>query len=157
MARISEKNRRFRSKKTICDDLEKILDSELSYGTKFAVVSEITWVWSEFNGKHQGCQFWSKEALQSGFPNKHLVHEHLVPKRVLVDAIIDEIEKTPDSIYDYLERFCIGVVVTKDEDARLNAAGLRSKMPENWDTKDPWARYNAVGIKVERATKKPRS
>ncbi|MDR9500401.1 MAG: hypothetical protein RI601_01255 [Desulfurivibrionaceae bacterium] len=150
MAKISEKNPRFRAKEAICNDLAQILSTDLSYGTKFAVVSEITWVWSEFDGKHKGCKYWSSKALTSGLPNRELVHEHIVPKRVLISSIINEIENTPDEIHEYLERFCIGVVVTKDEDALLNDAGLRSKMPAHWNGSDPWARYNEVGIRVEK-------
>lgn len=150
MARISEKNPRFRSKDTICRDLAQVLNADLSYGTKFAVVSEITWVWSEFDGKHQGCKYWSSTALRSRLPNKHLVHEHIVPKKVIVNSLMNEVGRTPERIYDFLERFCIGVVVTKDEDTALNSAGLRSKMPEDWDGEDPWARYKAVGIQVEK-------
>jgi hypothetical protein len=30
--------------------------------------------------------------------------------------------------------------------ARLDEAGYRSKMPENWNGRDPLARYKAVGI-----------
>lgn len=150
MARISEKNLRFRSKETICHDLAQVLNADFSYGTKFAVVSEITWVWSEFDGKHQGCKYWSSAALQSGLPNKHLVHEHIVPKKVIVDSLMNEVERTPEKIYEFLERFCIGVVVTKDEDISLNRAGLRSTMPKDWEGEDPWARYTAVGIQVEK-------
>jgi hypothetical protein len=40
------------------------------------------------------------------------------------------------------------VLVTKDEDVRLVKAGLRAKMPDNWDKKDVFARYKVVGIIV---------
>jgi hypothetical protein len=40
--------------------------------------------------------------------------------------------------------------VTKDEHAKLNGMGLRSKMPDNWNRKDPWARYDAAGIICEK-------
>ncbi|MWJ26727.1 hypothetical protein GPM19_00645 [Halomonas sp. ZH2S] len=150
MARISEKNARFRSKETICNDLARVLSADLSYGTKFAVVSEITWVWSEFDGKHKGCKYWSSKALQSGLPYRELVHEHIVPKKILINSIINDIENSPQKIYGFLQRFCVGVVVTRDEDFLLNAAGLRSKMPENWDGRDPWARYSEVEIRVEK-------
>ena len=42
------------------------------------------------------------------------------------------------------------MVVTKDEDISLNRAGLRSTMPKDWEGEDPWARYTAVGIQVEK-------
>lgn len=43
---------------------------------------------------------------------------------------------------------CVGVVVTVEEDRALNAAGMRSRMPEGWDRRDVFARYRAVGIEV---------
>lgn len=148
MAKISVKNPRFRSKETICKDLSCVLSADLSYGTKFAVVSEITWVWSEFDGKHQGCEYWSEKALASGLPNNQLVHEHIVPKKILIDSIMNYVEKSPEAIYKYLDRFCIGAVVTKEEDNLLSENGLKSSMPDPWDG-DPWARYKHVGIIVQ--------
>jgi len=38
------------------------------------------------------------------------------------------------------------LLVTKDEHRRLNASGLRSKMPDDWDGENIWARYDAIGI-----------
>ncbi|MFC5049110.1 hypothetical protein ACFPK9_00560 [Rubritalea spongiae] len=149
MARISEKNERFRTKQEICKDLSYVMqDPNLHIGTKLAVIDQIFWVWSEFNGKHKGCRFWSQEALDSGLENKGLVHEHIVPRKIVRERLRSLDDKSPDSIYQLLEQFCIGVVVTKAEDYKLNSLGLSSKMPSNWDGSDPWARHKAAGIKV---------
>jgi len=40
------------------------------------------------------------------------------------------------------------MVVTCDEPALLNKFGLRSTMPRDWDGKDVFARYAAIGIEV---------
>ena len=40
--------------------------------------------------------------------------------------------------------------VTKNEHDELTGKGLRSKMPGNWNGKDPWARYDLVGIECEK-------
>lgn len=106
------------------------------------------WVWSEFNGKHQGCKFWSEKALSSGLQNKHLIHEHLVPRKVLMNKLFSEVIPDKQNIFEFLDTYCVGVVVTKDEDNMLNKIGLRSEMPSDWDNKDPWARYKKVAIKV---------
>jgi len=45
-----------------------------------------------------------------------------------------------------LEKYFHVILVTKDEHRRLNASGLRSKMPEDWDGENIWARYEAVDI-----------
>jgi hypothetical protein len=41
-------------------------------------------------------------------------------------------------------------VITKEEDKRLNASGLRSKMPDGWNDKSGsvFARYQRVGISI---------
>ncbi len=148
MAKISEKSPRFRTKDEICKDLVYILTAELSYGTKFCVVHEITWVWSEFYGKHKGCKYWSINAQKVADNTKGLIHEHIVPRKIIIDHIMNM--KTPSEVelFDYLEKNCIGVVVTKEEDKQLNKAGLNRKMPVEWDGQDPWARYKEVGISV---------
>lgn len=78
MPRISESNKRFRTKEQICNDIEFIIMSDVSYGTKFAVISEITWVWTEYYGKYDGCKYWSEQALNFKSDTKKLIHEHLV-------------------------------------------------------------------------------
>lgn len=148
MANLSKKSKRYRSKETICKDVAFILNTDLSYGTKFAVLADITWVWSEFYGKYKGCKYWSKEAKSEDFSNRELRHEHLVPKKVLIDTLMSMEAPSSTEIFEYLDQYCIGVVVTIDEDKRLSYEGLRSKMPDYWDGKDPWARYYKVGIEV---------
>jgi hypothetical protein len=150
MPRIAEKNARFRSKKEICHDLSIVLNSQLSYGTKYAVLAEITWVWSEYAGKYKGCKYWSVKAKESYLVDKGLIHEHIVPKRILIDKLLNEIPYNQQEIFNFLDVFCIGVVVTKDEDRALNNAGLKHKMPDSWDHKDPWARYKKVDINVQK-------
>jgi len=146
MARISPSNARYRDKPTICRDVAVILRADLSYGTKYSVVSEVTWVWSEFNGKLEGCRYWSEAALAaSGAP---LIHEHVVPKSVIISRLFALSEPTPDAVKDVLEQLCIGVVVTKHENLPRNALGLRSVMPADWCGANPWARYEAAGITV---------
>lgn len=148
MARISEKNPRFRTKDAMCKDLSKVLNADLSHGTKVAVLNEIFWVWSEFDGKISGCKYWSKKAKKEYEINKKvkLIHEHIVPREVLRKMIFDMDSPTPKSLKEILSKYCIGVVVTKEEDEALDALGLRSEMPENWDGSDAWARYKMANI-----------
>ena len=148
MPKISETNKRYRTKEQICKDLALVLRSELSYGTKFAVLSEITWVWTEFHGKYDGCKYWSKEALKVKNSRAELIHEHVVPKKVLIEQLIDKQNLFPQEIYCFLEKFCIGAVITKKEDQKINDVGLRSKMPKTWNNEDPWARYDGLNINI---------
>lgn len=148
MPKISEKNKRYRTKEQICKDLAYVLNSSLSYGTKFAVLSEITWVWTEFHGKYSGCKYWSEEALKIKNSQAQLIHEHVVPKKVLIGYLMEKTKLSAQEIYKFLEKFCIGVVITKDEDQKINNEGLRSKMPNDWDYEDPWARYKGLNINI---------
>ena len=53
-----------------------------------------------------------------------------------------------ETVRDVLDRYGITVLITADEDERLNKAGLRNRMPTDWDGRDPLTRYKAVGIDV---------
>lgn len=152
MARISEKNPKYRTKEEMCNDLSYILnEKKISFGTKMAVVDNIFWVWSEFYGKIKGCKNWSVEAKKAYESDKSikLIHEHIVPRKVIRDKLFNLENVNSTEIMKVLNSYCIGVVVTKEEDNRLNSIGLRSKMPINWDGKDPWARYVAAAIEIE--------
>jgi hypothetical protein len=149
MPKISNKNQRFRTKEKLCDDIAFVLNSTLHYGTKFAVLSEATWVWTEFQGKYVGCEHWSETASElRTHPDRRrlLVHEHVIPKSIVIERLLGLPTPTGDSVDQLLASYCIGAVITREEDARLNGLGLRSKMPPGWDEKDAWARYKYAGI-----------
>jgi hypothetical protein len=153
MAKISKKSRRFRTKDDIVQDLVKVLNMDLTYGTKYAVVSEVFWVWSEFDGKHNGCRLWSVAARKSGRDVKNLIHEHVVPRKTMLGKF--DLSQFPEKtvsemdVRSLLDRFCIGCVITREEDARLKSRGLNSTMPEGWDQVNVWARYDLAGIVVD--------
>ena len=157
MGRISEKNKRFRSKETIINDVYNVLKSDLSYGTKFAVIHDVTWVWTEFYGKYVGCPYWSEEALKLyknkneiiNFSNgKYLRHEHIVPRNIVINELLNLKEITKKKVKTILENTLIGVIITKEEDKLL----LKDKMPAKLDgkslldytEKDKWLRYILV-------------
>jgi hypothetical protein len=41
-----------------------------------------------------------------------------------------------------------GILITTEEDKTLNSLGLQSKMPENWDKEDIFARYKLADIEI---------
>lgn len=53
-----------------------------------------------------------------------------------------EVEKT-------LKKYFRVLLVTDVEDKKLTECGLSSKMPDDWDKNDIWARYKKVGIEPE--------
>jgi len=149
MARVSPKNPRYRSKEEICRDVAFVISCEtLHIGTRLAVVDQVFWVWTEFDGKYDGCKYWSKKAkaLPKGEAKGNLVHEHLVPRKVVRQKLLRC--KSANDVRTVLETWCIGVVVTREEDQLLNSLRLGSAMPHDWDGIDPWARYTKAGIRL---------
>ena len=86
-------------------------------------------------------QIASRAAIKHG--RKHgingLRHEHAVPRQQLADKIISE-KMTDTQIVNFLNKFCVAVIVTKDEDSLLRP---RNEMPDAWiwDKKDIFRRY----------------
>ena len=60
-------------------------------------------------------------------------------------ATTKELHKEAESILKKYYRVC---VVTVSEHKKLSNLTLRSKMPDDWDYKDPYARYKKAGIKI---------
>lgn len=148
MPRISDDNPRFRTKERICSDVAEVLNSQtLHYGTQQAVLNEVVWVWTEFDGKYKGCKYWSEAAWLHQHDEKLLVHEHAVPKSLVI-KLLRELPKpvTAGKVSTLLETYCKAAILTREEDRELNKRNLRSSMPEGWDKLDPWARYKAAGI-----------
>ena len=81
---------------------------------------------------------------------KGLRHEHVVPRRMLTEHFIAQyrIERVPqysvEQLVDVLQKYCLGVIVTSEEDRRL----VRGAMPTGWSFEggDVFARYHAAGL-----------
>ena len=58
-------------------------------------------------------------------------------------------DPSTDAVKEVLVRDLTVCIITSEEEALLNAARLGSRMPPNWDGRDPLARYHTVGIEVE--------
>jgi hypothetical protein len=69
-----------------------------------------------------------------------------MPKKLVIGLLLKMSSPTTSSVYQLLDSYCKGAVITRTEDAALNSLGLRSKMPSDWDEKDLWARYKAAKI-----------
>lgn len=156
MAQIPVDNPRYRTKQELSVDVAKVLCSDLHHGTQFAVLKEVTWVWTEFTGKFNGCHYWTAAALRRfkrESSRKRLRHEHVVPKKVVIEMLFALDKPTAEKVRTILDKFLIGVVVTKEQDARLNAEYGKSMPPEFYDEssplyQDPWLRYRKCNIKV---------
>jgi hypothetical protein len=90
--------------------------------------------------------------IMNGEEPGRLVKDHSIPIKILRKLIVREQRVNTAYIEEFLkDHYRLGII-TKDEDRKINAEKLRSNMPEDWDEKDPFARYRAVNI--EEATSK---
>lgn len=79
-------------------------------------------------------------------PLSDCVVEHVVPQMAIVNRIMDMEPLTEIGVTELLKQCFSVMLVTREEHARLNASGLRSTMPKDWNGKDMFSRYAAVGI-----------
>lgn len=164
MARITEKNLRFREKSEMITDLSKILKMDIHYGTKYTVLNDIIWTWTEFYGKYIGCPYWSEEALKkfkkekiTNFSecSKVFRHDHSVPRKIILNHLLNVNAIDEEYIHRIFENTVVSVILTKREDANLSSS-LKDKMPDylagkeldKYDEVDKWARYKEKGIQV---------
>lgn len=123
----------------------------------------VLWKWSTRHGKHKGCEYWSKNALEQYRNVNNLRHEHVIPRTVLTKLLMEiptEHAMNEKKVSETLSKLCLGCVLTKVED-NLIPRHLRSQMPKNWnvnlidlDRTDLWARYreafNKSGITISK-------
>ncbi len=155
MGRVHERNPRYRTKDEIVHDITYVLNSPLSYGTKWAVLRDACWVWTEYHGKYNGCPYWTKMAiLQHQLnPKSKFRHEHAVPKSVVIEMLFNLKNPTIEQVANICQGYLIGVVVSLEEDSVLNVE-FGKTMPKEFfdqghpDFGDPWIRYKRYKIEV---------
>ena len=75
--------------------------------------------------------------------------EHVVPLKVIVETLGNIKRPNKRNVREKLRDLYRVCIVTIEEHKDLSDAGLRSEMPDDWDGKDPFARYKVVGIEVD--------
>ena len=108
-------------------------------------LSEMLWAWTEARGKYSRDLPWSQGAIEAhaelgSIQRAKLQHEHVVPRRLVILALLDMPSPTAAKVRAFLGRYAIACVVTRNEHATL------PDLP--WETlqSDPWARY--LGVEV---------
>ncbi len=140
-------------------DVAIALRSELSKSAKALIINSACWCWSGATGKYLGCRFWSKAALKQlavrgpGRWGDWCHHEHVMPRRVVVDLVMKLVAPSPERVRELLDQCAIGCVVTIVEDRTLGRAFKQSMPPGFFDPNNPqyqdhWARYKAAEIEV---------
>lgn len=103
--------------------------------------------------KHFGQRYWSYEALKifirsKKVTNQGLIHEHAIPKLVLIDLIL--ICKNEREILGILNKYSIAVIITQDEHKNLNKK-YRTTIPQNENKlskSNIFERYHKCKIKI---------
>lgn len=99
----------------------------------------------------------SEEALgiaRERWSDSTVTVDHAIPVSILFDPFWHA--DTSDAMRAVIDAYTVAVI-TRDENDRLNAAGLRQAMPIGWRFGDnPLARWKAVGIEVAEAVQMKR-
>ena len=74
--------------------------------------------------------------------------EHSVPVNKIIDMLLDLKKINSKEAESILKKYYRVYVVTVSEHKKLSNLKLRSKMPDDWDYKDPYVRYKKAGIKI---------
>lgn len=72
-----------------------------------------------------------------------LVYEHVLPISHVIRGLLDDPPTDAEALGVVLRAVPQAVLITKAEDALLNKAGMRDRVPE---PEDPWSRYRAAGL-----------
>jgi hypothetical protein len=158
MAKLSKKNPKFRTKDQMVNDVHGLLNSDFaSEGLIREAIHTICWTWTQHEGKYAGCPNFSPEAAkipEAEWCGKNVIHEHIVPKTIIINYLMNTRKLSKAKIREYFDTHLIGVIVTKEEDLRLNSLGLRQKMPAGFTDEnhelfaDPFARHKTANIQL---------
>jgi hypothetical protein len=75
----------------------------------------------------------------TGKPLDECVVEHAVPLMLIVNWLMEMDPLTERRVANLLKKYFRVMLVTKAEHERLNASGLCSTMPDDWDGKEIFA------------------
>ena len=126
---------------------------DIEFGAKEGLNKFLSNLYIRYNGKNT--DFRSTAAvmlIRMGKSGGRLVFEHMIPKKLYQNRILGSAKRndlmTENEIFDLLEKYWWTATVTSAEHDLLCAAGLRSKMPEDWDGENIFCRYRKVGISI---------
>lgn len=162
------------NKKNVAKAMALIFDDKngIPYKLQCILGERLLWAATEYDDhgdwdKYFGPHYWSKGAIDKVLQNisgkdgssikvEHdLRHEHSIPKKVLNDELdrMHPTELSEINIFNFLMTHAFAVIVSKEEDYKLNKAGLRSKMPRDMTIKhdqpvDIFSRYKEVGVEI---------
>lgn len=122
-------------RETVKDIIKLNLNQEIAK----KILDTLIWKITEINGKHEGVEKWSEEALKiignKRYYEKKLRHDHVFTR----ESLINELLEYPKRVDKILKK-AVACIVTKEEHGRLN----KIKNVEGWD------RYKEARISVKK-------
>jgi hypothetical protein len=114
-----------------------------------ALREPVYFLWTRRGGgpKDQLARYRSKSSVRLKRGRGQLLLDHAIPFKHLQSELLELHDVTPEAVRRVLAKEIL-VLVSKSENHRLNASGLRAKMPPTWDGTDALARYRTVGIEL---------
>ena len=131
------------NKNEISKLLNLLLNSETPEYLQLICIDHLIWASTERNDegkkmKYFGQPLWSLKAIKlfkDNYLNKTinnnngLVHEHAIPKKIIVQEILLLKKATEKDIDTILQKYSQAVIITKEEDDKINKSGFKQKMP----------------------------
>ena len=109
----------------------------------------IYYAWtSRLGPKEKSAKYRSLASLGRKRGKGKIRYDHAIPYCYELEALMSLNVITPETVRPVLEKYDVAAIITAEEDAQLTAAGLQSKMPDDWDGIDPLARYKVIGIEI---------
>jgi hypothetical protein len=118
---------------------------------KKELLNVLLWKYSESSRKTSsnkiGIKKWSLNAVESlkrDNNEKNLIHDHAIPRKLLIKYLIDLNNPTVEFLRKILDTYCFGVVITKGEDKILNKKSLKQYLPNHDrfdENTEPMIRY----------------
>jgi len=105
-------------------------------------------------GKNKGKALWKSKNLKHG--EKSIV-EHVVPVSIIIEKVMECYAKhkkiSVAEIENVIKEWSFLALISMDDDKKLRYSRLTKTMPEDWDGKNKFARYEEAGIELEEFTK----
>lgn len=135
-----DKNIRMKLRKSIREKYK--IKGKLDHRVEVDFFSEKAWDYVKQNG------------LKKSKGNLFLRYEHIIPKKKYIQEPIENLAKEfknfdltlKEKIREKIEKYYFIALITIPEDKEL----LKNEMPDDWDGKNIFARYEKAGIKLIR-------
>ncbi len=85
----------------------------------------------------------SARAHREAGHRKGLVFEHVLPISIVVRRLLEDVPADEQALRAVLDATSDRVIVTREEDKTITAAGLGARVP---DEADPWSRYACLRL-----------